>query len=100
MSTRSHLRGKTHGRHTAYSTPLGSHRSLAGPRPLHSRPRPARRLIVQDRQGLVGGLFTNEAAAVHFAAEECNHNPADICLAPEGSVLDLDGFATPFPNLH
>ncbi|MDK4737289.1 hypothetical protein N2601_05590 [Rhizobium sp. CB3060] len=56
--------------------------------------------IVQDRQGLVGGLFTNEAAAVHFAAEECNHNPADICLAPEGSVLDLDGFATPFPNLH
>ncbi|MGY5811877.1 hypothetical protein ACXHXG_29765 [Rhizobium sp. LEGMi198b] len=56
--------------------------------------------IVQDRQGLVGGLFTNEAAALHFAAEECNHNPADICLAPEGSVLDLDGFATPFPNLH
>jgi hypothetical protein len=56
--------------------------------------------IVQDRQGLVGGLFTNEAAALHFAAEECNHNPADICRAPEGSVLDLDGFVMPSPNLH
>lgn len=56
--------------------------------------------IVQDRQGLVGGLFANEAAALHFAAEECNHNPADICRAPEGSVLDLNGLVIPFPNLH
>ncbi|MDE1991901.1 MAG: hypothetical protein KGI75_05330 [Rhizobiaceae bacterium] len=56
--------------------------------------------IVQDRQGLVGGLFRNEAAALHFAAEECNHNPADICRAPEGSVLDLDGFVMPSSNLH
>jgi hypothetical protein len=56
--------------------------------------------IVQDRQGLVGGLFANEAAALHFAAEECNHNPADICHAPEGTVLDLDGFAMPSSNLH
>lgn len=56
--------------------------------------------IVQDRQGLVGGLFRNEAAAVHFATEECNHNPADICHAPEGAVLDLDGFASTSSNLH
>ncbi|MBN8954145.1 hypothetical protein [Rhizobium sp. 60-20] len=56
--------------------------------------------IVQDRQGLVGGLFSNEAAALHFAAEECNHNPADICHAPEGAVLDLDGFAFSSSNLH
>ncbi|AYG58905.1 hypothetical protein QD460_19645 [Rhizobium jaguaris] len=56
--------------------------------------------IVQDRQGLVGGLFANEEAALHFAAEECNYNPADICRAPEGSVLDLDGFAMPSSNLH
>ncbi|MDK4713841.1 hypothetical protein [Rhizobium sp. CNPSo 4039] len=56
--------------------------------------------IVQDRQGLVGGLFRNEAAALHFAAEECNHNPADICLAPEGTTLDLDGFAPASSNLH
>ena len=56
--------------------------------------------IVQDRQGLVGGLFRNEAAALHFASEECNHNTADISLAPEGAILDLDGF-TPAPsNLH
>ena len=56
--------------------------------------------IVQDRQGLVGGLFRNEAAALHFAAEECNHNPADICLAPEGAILDLDGFTLAPSNLH
>ncbi|ENN86900.1 hypothetical protein RHSP_15260 [Rhizobium freirei PRF 81] len=56
--------------------------------------------IVQDREGLVGGLFRSEAAALHFAAEECNHNPADICHAPEGSVLDLDGFASSSSNLH
>lgn len=56
--------------------------------------------IVQDRMGLVGGLFRNEAAALHFAAEECNHNPADICLAPEGAILDLDGFAVHSSNLH
>ena len=56
--------------------------------------------IVQDRQGLVGGLFRNEAAALHFAAEECTHNPADICHAPEGAVLDLDGFPPASSNLH
>lgn len=56
--------------------------------------------IVQDRQGLVGGLFRNEAAALHFAAEECNHNTADICLAPEGTILDLDGLAPAPSNLH
>ncbi len=56
--------------------------------------------IVQDREGLVGGLFRNEAAALHFAAEECNHNPADICHAPEGAILDLDGFASTSSNLH
>ncbi|AYG65961.1 MULTISPECIES: hypothetical protein [unclassified Rhizobium] len=56
--------------------------------------------IVQDRLGLVGGLFRNEAAALHFASEECSHNPADICHAPEGAILDLDGFAPASSNLH
>ncbi|MFT4183188.1 MAG: hypothetical protein QM636_14870 [Rhizobium sp.] len=56
--------------------------------------------IVQDRRGLVGGLFASEAAALHFAAEECNHNAADICRAPEGSLLDFGGFITPVSNLH
>jgi hypothetical protein len=56
--------------------------------------------IVQDRQGLVGGLFANEAAALRFAAEECNRNPADICRAPEGVTLDLDCTAPIAANLH
>jgi hypothetical protein len=56
--------------------------------------------IVQDRQGLVGGLFANEAAAMHFAAEECNHNPADVCRAPDDVVLGLDGLAATTANLH
>ena len=58
------------------------------------------RWIVQDQHGLVGGLFVNEAAALHFAGEECNHNPTDICRAPDGVVLDI---ATPFEmrlNVH
>ena len=55
--------------------------------------------IVQDRQGLVGGLFANEAAALHFAVEESNYNPADICRAPDGSVLDFGGNIT-LVNLH
>jgi hypothetical protein len=55
---------------------------------------------VQDRQGLVGGLFANEAAAMHFAAEECNHNPADVCRAPDDVVLGLDGLAATTANLH
>lgn len=46
--------------------------------------------IVQDRLGRTGGLFANEVAALHFAREECDRNPADICHAPEGVVLGLD----------
>jgi len=49
----------------------------------------------------VGGTARlKQAAALHFAAEERNHNPADICHAPEGAVLDLDGFAFSSSNLH
>jgi hypothetical protein len=56
--------------------------------------------IVQDRQGLVGGLFANEAAAMHFAAEECNHNPTDVCRAPDDVVLGLEGLTATAVNLH
>ncbi|MGV2098869.1 hypothetical protein [Rhizobium sp. 21-4511-3d] len=45
--------------------------------------------IVADREGLVGGLFINEAAALHFAAAECNHNPADICRAADGMLMEF-----------
>jgi hypothetical protein len=56
--------------------------------------------IVQDREGLVGGLFINEAAALHFAAEECNHNPDDICRAATGTVLDFAPLARGAGNIH
>jgi hypothetical protein len=55
--------------------------------------------IVQDREGMVGGLFANETAALHFAVEESNHNPGDICRAPEGAVLDFGPNLT-LVNLH
>jgi hypothetical protein len=72
--------------------------------PAPALPRPARftvgrdrngRWIVQDREGRVGGLFINEAAALHFAAEECNRNPADICHAAQGMVLEFAPQLTP-----
>jgi hypothetical protein len=56
--------------------------------------------IVADRDGLVGGLFINEAAALHFAAEECNHNPADICRAEEGMPVELAAFGREETQLH
>ncbi|NLS03353.1 hypothetical protein HGP14_08220 [Rhizobium sp. P32RR-XVIII] len=55
--------------------------------------------IVADRDGLVGGLFINESAALHFAAAECNHNPADICRA-DGLVPDSALLSTPEPRMH
>lgn len=55
--------------------------------------------IVEDRRGLVGGLFFNEAAALHFAAEESNHDHAEICRAPEGMILDI-GHALAAAQLH
>lgn len=58
------------------------------------------RWIVQDREGLVGGLFINEAAALHFAAEECNNNPDEICRATAGMVLDFAPLARSSGNIH
>ena len=56
--------------------------------------------IVADRDGLVGGLFINETAALHFAAAECNHNPADISRAVEGTLTEFDGFPGEEARLH
>ncbi|MBZ5761406.1 MULTISPECIES: hypothetical protein [Rhizobium] len=47
--------------------------------------------IVQDRLGRIGGLFANETAALHFAREECDRNPAEVCQLPENIVLGFDG---------
>lgn len=75
----------------------------------HRTARPARftvgrdkggRWIVQDREGRVGGLFINEAAALHFAAEECNHNPDEICRAGAGTTLDFAPLARSSGNIH
>lgn len=48
--------------------------------------------VVSDRKGLVGGLFTNEDAAIHFAVEASDRHPEDVCRAPEGSAIDLGPF--------
>lgn len=49
--------------------------------------------VVSDRKGLVGGLFTNEAAAIHFAIEASDRHPEEVCRAPDGAAIDLGTFA-------
>ena len=46
--------------------------------------------IVNDRLGLVGGIFISEAAARHFAFEESGGHRDQIALAAETASLDLD----------
>lgn len=45
--------------------------------------------IVEDRDGIVGGVFISEQAALHFAADECGHDAEQICRAADGIVLRL-----------
>jgi hypothetical protein len=47
--------------------------------------------IVNDRLGLVGGIFTSEAAARHYAFEESGgHKESMIVLSGPGTIkLDL-----------
>jgi hypothetical protein len=47
--------------------------------------------VVHDRLGRVGGLFASEAAALHFADEESNHDARAVCRAPAGKCVELDG---------
>lgn len=49
--------------------------------------------VVSDRKGLVGGLFTNETAAIQFAVEASDRHPEAVCRAPEGAAIDLDTFS-------
>ncbi|WP_027685029.1 hypothetical protein [Rhizobium leguminosarum] len=58
------------------------------------------RWIVHDREGLVGGLFINEAAALHFAAGESNCPSADIHRAAAGMVLEFAPFARGTAKIH
>ena len=57
----------------------------------------AGRWVVSDRKGLVGGIFTNRAAAVHFAMFESAHIPGAVCCVPDTVTLPL-GCATPMSD--
>lgn len=46
--------------------------------------------IVQDRLGLTGGIFVSEAAARHFAFEECCGKQDQITVIPYNDLMDLD----------
>lgn len=47
------------------------------------------RWVVSDRDGLVGGLFTDRASAVHFAMFESDRTPGAVCCVPEDVTLSL-----------
>jgi hypothetical protein len=48
------------------------------------------RWVVRDREGLIGGLFTDRAAAVHFALEESDRIPGAVACAPDEAIISLD----------
>ncbi|MEB2847407.1 hypothetical protein [Endobacterium cereale] len=43
--------------------------------------------IVDDREGLVGGIFRDRASAVHFAMFESDHQPGAVCCVPDGMIV-------------
>lgn len=47
------------------------------------------RWVVSDREGLVGGLFTDRDAALHFATAESDRIPGAVCCTPENVILSL-----------
>ena len=47
------------------------------------------RWVVRDREGLVGGLFTDRSAAVHFALEQSNRVPGAVSCAPDEVIVSL-----------
>ena len=51
--------------------------------------------VVSDRLGRVGGLFATEDAAMHFAVEEADRDPAKVCRAPADAALEP--FSEPAP---
>ncbi|WP_246712541.1 MULTISPECIES: hypothetical protein [unclassified Rhizobium] len=58
------------------------------------------RWVVQDRQGLVGGVFISEHAARHFAADECDHHPEQICRAADGIILPFTALDRGDNDIH
>jgi hypothetical protein len=49
--------------------------------------------VVQDQQGLCGGLFIDRAEALRFAMFENGHRPRAVVMVP--GVLELDLSAKP-----
>jgi len=45
---------------------------------------------VTDEKGLVGGLFADRAAAVHFALEESDHVPGAVQCLPDEMTINAD----------
>jgi len=56
------------------------------------------RWVVCDRDGLVGGIFTDRQSAVHFAIFESGHLPGAVCCVPDHVTLTLDLMPTPMPT--
>lgn len=46
--------------------------------------------IVNDRLGLIGGIFISEAAARHYAFEESGGHSDQLIVLSETDYLDLD----------
>jgi len=47
--------------------------------------------VVQDQQGLCGGLFVDRAEAVKFAMFENGHRPQAVIMVPGILELDMSG---------
>lgn len=54
--------------------------------------------VVCDVKGLVGGIFFDRSAAIHFAASESGYTPGAVCCAPEDVVLTMDPLFRPVPQ--
>lgn len=47
------------------------------------------RWIVRDARGLIGGIFTDQASAVHFALFESDYTPGAVWCAPPDMPISL-----------
>lgn len=50
---------------------------------------PRGRWIVRDARNLIGGIFTDQASAVHFALFESDYVPGAVWCAPVETPLSL-----------
>lgn len=54
--------------------------------------------VVQDQQGLCGGLFTNRAAALKFAMFEKGNRPRAVIMVP--GIFELNMNSKPIATHH